>query len=186
MNMKNTILLLSVIIISLSNIDAQNNRNNQIDSVSNSINIGPMGDIFILQYGKKISDKDVLIFGVSYTNPAILNVIQYPGTEQIYTLELGYRRYIWRGLHAEFQLDPQYFLCTDTVENKDYNGFGLTPELRFGYRFDFRIAKVPFHFNIQWFAGYHIINPKPKSFQVVDGGSFYFSPIPMFFFGIKF
>lgn len=162
------------------NLFAQNN------DFGNSINIGPMGDIYIIQYGKKICDKNELILGASYTNPAILNVIQYPGKEQIYTMELGFRHYFWKNLHAEIQLDPQYFLCKDTIENKDYNGFGLTPEIRFGYRFDFKIAKIPFHLNIQWFAGYHIINPKPKSFQDVDGGSFYISPIPMFFLGVKF
>ena len=158
----------------------------QIRTLKKAIGIGPMGDIFIIQFGQKISMKDELIIGASYTNPAILNVIQYPGTEEIFTLELGYRRYFWKNLHFELQFDPQYFNCRDTSENKTYKRFGLTPEIRFGYRFDFKIKTIPLFFNLQWFAGYHIINPKPKSFQDVDGGSFYISPIPMFFLGYRF
>ena len=175
-----------LLVVNIQIVSAQPRDVDRNEDKLNSINIGPMGDIFILQYSRLFSEKNEFVVGASYTNPAILNIIQYPGTAQIYTLELGYRRYLWRNLHAEFQLDPQYFFCTDTLENKDYNGFGLTPEIRLGYRFDFRIARIPFHLNIQWFAGYHIINPKPKSFQEVDGGSFYISPIPMLFLGVKF
>lgn len=152
----------------------------------NSINISPMGDIFILQYNRMFAEKNELIIGASYTNPAVLDLIQYPGSEQIFTMELGCRRYLWKNLHAELQIDPQYFICRDTNENKDYNGFGLTPEIRIGYRFEFKVAKVPLCLNLQWFAGYHVVNPKPQSFQDVDGGSLYYSPIPMLFLGLKF
>lgn len=186
MNLKMMLALIILIVLSIQNLSAQQNDTIKKLDIVNSISIGPMGDIFIVQYGRKISETNELIVGVSYTNPAILNVIQYPGTEQIFTLELGYRRYLWRNLHAEIQIDPQFFNCKDSIENKTYNGFGLTPEIRFGYRFDFKIKKLPLFLNLQWFAGYHIINPKPKSFQDVDGGSFYISPIPMFFLGIRF
>jgi hypothetical protein len=81
------------------------------------------------------------------------------------------------------QIDPQYFLCYEEVERKDYNDFGLTAEMRFGYKFDF---KSEFFINLQFFGGYHIINPKPDSFKEVDGSSLYLSPIPMFFLGYKF
>ncbi len=179
-------ILVILFIFCVASVFAQPNDSLQINNLKRTIGIGPMGDIFIIQFGQKISIKDELIIGASYTNPVIINVIQYPGTEQIFTLELAYRRYLWKNLHLELQFDPQYFNCRDTVESKTYNGFGLTPEIRFGYRFDFKIKRIPLSFNLQWFAGYHLINPKPKSFQEVDGGSFYISPIPMFFFGYRF
>jgi hypothetical protein len=186
LNLKIILTLICLIFLNIQNLSAQlNDSIAKFDNV-NTINIGPMGDIFIIQYGRKISETNELIVGASYTNPEILNVIQYPGTEQIFTLELGYRIFLWRQLHAEIQIDPQYFYCKDTVENKTYNGFGLTPEIRFGYRFDFTIKKLPLFINLQWFAGYHLINPKPESFKELDGGSHYISPIPMFFLGIKF
>ncbi|MCK9558957.1 MAG: hypothetical protein PHC43_04975 [Candidatus Marinimicrobia bacterium] len=186
MNLIMRLALIALIIISIQNLSAQQKDTiKKIDKV-NAIAIGPMGDIFIVQYGRKISKTNELIVGASYTNPEILNVIKYPGTEQILTLELGYRKYLWRNLHAEIQIDPQYFNCKDTIENKTYNGFGLTPEIRLGYRFDFKIKKLPLFINLQWFAGYHLINPKPERFKKVDGGSLYISPIPMFFIGLKF
>ncbi|MBN2280791.1 MAG: hypothetical protein JXQ65_09430 [Candidatus Marinimicrobia bacterium] len=185
-NLKIKLVLLTLIVLNTLDLSAQHNDTiNKIDIV-NSIDFGPMGDIFIVQYGRKISETNELIVGVSYTNPKILNVIQYPGTEQILTLELGYRKYLWRNLHAEIQIDPQYFNCKDTIKNKTYNGFGLTPEIRYGYRFDFKIKKLPLFINLQWFVGYHLINPKPESFKKVDGGSLYISPIPMFFLGLRF
>lgn len=179
-------LIILIILSSLQDLSAQQNDTTVKAGRLNSFDISPMGNIFIVQYGRKISKNSELILGTSYTNPAILNVIQYPGTEQIFTLELGYRRYFWRNLHAEIQIDPQYFNCEDTTENKIYNGFGLTPEIRMGYRFDFSIRKTSLFLNLQWFAGYHLINPKPESFKDIDGGSFYISPIPMFFLGIRF
>jgi len=182
--MKQIIFTITLLFVFISAYAQQ--KENIAESKNNSISLGPMGDIFIAQYGRKITAKDEFIIGASYTNPDILKMIEYPGTEQIYTLELGYRRYLWRNLNVEIQLDPQYFQCVDLVENKEYNGFGLTPEVRFGYRFDFNVAQIPFFINLQWFAGYHLINPKPQSFQDIDGGSFYVSPIPMFFLGFKF
>ena len=155
-------------------------------NLQHSVSIGPLGDIFILQYSHLLLNNDEFIIGASYTNPGILNMIKYPGNEEIYTLELGYRKYLYKGLNIEIQLDPQYFLCHYTVENKNYNGFGLTTEIRFGYRLDFKISNLLFFINGQFFGGYHLINPKPRAFQEIDGGSYYISPIPMVFLGIKF
>lgn len=183
---KKKLFLLLLFAVSVQSLSAQVNDSVNKAELKNFVDVGPMGDIFIVQYGRALSESAEFVVGASYTNPAVLGVIKYPGTEEIYTLELGYRRYLWKNLHGELQLDPQYFICVDTTENKSYKGFGLTTEIRLGYRFDFNIKEVPFFVNLQWFAGYHIVNPKPESFQEVDGGSFYISPIPMFFLGARF
>lgn len=180
------LILIVLILLNAHITGAQSTESVPISDQKNLLALGPMGDIFIFQYSRNLATNAEFVTGVSYTNPAILNVIRYPGTEQIFTIELGYRKYLWRNLHVEIQIDPQYFDCTDTVEHKAYRGLGLTPELRLGYRFDFRLFHRPLFFNLQWFAGYHLINPKPKSFRDVDGGSGYLSPVPMFFLGIKF
>ncbi len=183
-----TCLIFTIIFnFSLCIVNAQQNDSLVIPKqFKHSFDIGPMGDIFILQYGYTFSRNNEIIVGLSYTNPSVLKAIKYPGYEEILTLELGYRRYLWKHLHAEIQLDPQYFKCQDTIANKIYHGFGITTEIRFGYRFDFEIAQIPFFLNLQLFSGFHIINPKPKSFQNIDKGSMYISPIPMFFLGYKF
>ena len=152
----------------------------------NSLEIGPDYDIYFIQFCRKFSSRDEIVLGVSYLNSSIGNLLGYPGDEQLYALELGYRRYLWRNLHLEFQILPQYVTCNDTIVQKSYNGFGLASEIRLGYLFNFNISEVPFYINFQWFCGYYLCNPKPQSFIEVDGGSFYISPIPMFLVGIRF
>jgi len=127
-----------------------------------------------------------IVLGVSYLNSSIGNLLRYPGGEQLYVLELGYRKYLWRNLHLELQILPQYVTCNDTIAQKSYSEFGLASEIRLGYLFNFDIFDVPFYVNCQWFCGYYLYNPKPQSFVEVDGGSFYISPVPMFLIGIKF
>lgn len=151
-----------------------------------SLEIGPDYDIYFIQFCRKISSRDEIVLGVSYLNSSIGNLLGYPGDEQLYALELGYRRYLWRNLHVEFQILPQYVTCNDTIAQKSYSGFGLASEIRFGYLFNFNIFDVPFYINFQWFCGYYLCNPKPQSFIEVDGGSFYISPVPMFLAGIRF
>lgn len=152
----------------------------------NSLEIGPDYDIYFIQFCRKFSSRDEIILGGCYLNSSIGNILGYPGDEQLYALELGYRRYLWRNLHLELQVLPQYVTCNDTIAQKSSNGFGLASEIRLGYLFDFNIFDIPFYINFQWFCGYYLYNPKPQSFIEVDGGPFYISPIPMFLVGIRF
>ena len=152
----------------------------------NSLEIGPDYDIYFIQFCRKFSSRDEIVLGVSYLNSSIGNLLGYPGNEKLYALEFGYRRYLWRNLHMEFQILPQYVTCKDTIVQKSYNGFGLASEIRLGYLFNFNIFDIPFYINFQWFCGYYLCNPKPQSFIEVDGGAFYISPVPMFLLGTKF
>lgn len=86
------------------NIDNQNLRKQVSDSISladgflNSIDTGSDGDIYFIHYCRKLTRKNELNIGFSYYNPSILNMIEYPGIMQSYTLEFGFRRYLWRNL----------------------------------------------------------------------------------------
>lgn len=164
-------------------------ENEQVETITTpkrSIELGPMGDIYMLQFTQTLKPRNELVLGVGYLNTAILSLIEYPGINQIYFGEVGYRHFLWRNLNIEAQLLPQYAHCNDTISNKVTQGFGLTGEIRMGYRFEFNIGKLPSFVHLQWFMGYPFINPRPQSFIDVDGGEFYISPIPMFFWGVKF
>ena len=164
----------------------QTNRVAKNNEYRNSLEIGPDYDIYFIQFCRKFSSRDESILGVSYLNSSIGNLLGYPGDEQLYALELGYRKYLWRNLHLEFQILPQYVTCYDNIIQKSYNEFGLASEIRLGYLFNFDIFDIPFYINLQWFCGYYLYNPKPQSFIEVDEGSSYISPVPMFLIGIKF
>lgn len=152
----------------------------------NAIELGPDLDIYFLRFARMVSPKDELAIGAIYHNTDIMDMIAYPGSVEAFALEAGYRRYLWRGLHAEAALLPQYTICRDTAGEELSSGLGVAVEARLGYRFAFRLAGVDWLFNLQFFAGYRLIDPKPASFVEVDGGAFYVSPVPMFMLGFRF
>lgn len=82
---------------------------------------------------------------------------------------VGYRRYLWRNLHIEYQLMPMWDKFYDDNEDKTYPvGFDLCNEFRLGYAFDFNIRKVLFFLNEQWpfgFALYSDPKGKPESLK---------------------
>lgn len=61
------------------------------------------------------------------------------GQANAQTLLLGYRQFIWRGLHAEVELWPAYNPFESSVDGKTYSGFELWVSARVGYRFDFKV-----------------------------------------------
>lgn len=54
----------------------------------NSLEIGPDYDIYFIQFCRKFSSRDEIVLGVSYLNSSIGNLLEYPGDEQLYALEL--------------------------------------------------------------------------------------------------
>ena len=58
------------------------------------------------------------------------------GRSHAQTLLLGYRQYIWKGLHAEVELWPAYNPFRSSVDGKTYRGVELWMSVRAGYRFD--------------------------------------------------
>ena len=52
-------------------------------------------------------------------------------------LNIGYRHYFWRGLHAELALYPSFVReVNNKIDGQDYEGFAMTTEFYTGYRFD--------------------------------------------------
>ncbi len=155
------------------------------DPLSGAVELFTLGDIYLVQYERLINGFDALILGAIYQNTKLLPLIDYPGSEQHLALEIGYRRYLWRGLHAEIQINPQYVECFGESGGLLASGFGLVFELRLGYRFDFNLGRLPLLVNLQFFGGWRAVNPKPQSFVDVDGGDFYLSPVPMILVGLR-
>ena len=62
-----------------------------------------------------------------------------------HTLLLGYRQFIWKGLHVELQAWPTYDRFQSYVDGRIYPGFELWCEAYAGYRFDFQLAGTTFY-----------------------------------------
>ncbi|MFH0901601.1 MAG: hypothetical protein V2A73_13315 [Pseudomonadota bacterium] len=65
-----------------------------------------------------------------------------PGQAEAYTLLMGYRQFIWKGLHAEVMLFPAYNRFHSHVDNKVYSGPELWVESYVGYTFRIEVGGV--------------------------------------------
>jgi hypothetical protein len=73
-----------------------------------------------------------------------VGVLVRPGVEdenaetfREFGLNLGYRQYVWRRAHFELALYPSWAMEEgNKVDGNDYQGFALTTEAYYGYRFD--------------------------------------------------
>ncbi len=145
--------------------------------------ISPLFNIWALHYKYKLTEKDELITGFSYMN------IQFNGVGESNSpaLILGYRRYLWKNLHIEYEIWPAYDNFYEANENKYYPGFDLWNEFRLGYLFDFKVAKIPCFINVQWPFGFGLYaSNKPDSFWDLNKENKYFYFPPLFFLGVKF
>jgi len=148
--------------------------------------MSPMFKIYAIHYGRRLSQSSELIVAPYYANIHYEDI----GNTDAPGFIVGYRRYLWRGLHIDYQLMPQWDHFYEKNENKTYPlGFDLWNEFRLGYVWDFRVAGVPAFINFQWplgFALYSDDSAKPESFKkhAREHPLFYFPP--MFFIGIRF
>lgn len=122
--------------------------------------ISPVFRIYAIQYGYMVTPKDELLVVPAYSN------INYEfGFLRAPTLALGYRRYLWKNLHLEYQLWPSYSYFYDYDEKKWYEGFDLWNEFRAGYSFDFELGGVPLYVVPQVLFGFGLYpGNKPESF----------------------
>jgi hypothetical protein len=143
--------------------------------------LSPIIDIWAVQFGRRFGERNELLLGGAFAN------IGYDrGRSHAPTAILGYRRYLWRGLHLEYQLWPSYNWYFENVEKKYYRGFELWNELRPGYTIDFHIAGHPVFVNLQYLIGDALYGGnKPASFrQQADAeGTF---TTPMVFLGWRY
>jgi hypothetical protein len=145
--------------------------------------VSPFIRIYAAQYARRLTDRDELILGGAYAN------IKYDdGQSHAPTAIIGYRRYVWRKAHVEYQLWPSYNWYWEENEEKYYPGAELWNEFRFGYTFDFHIRRTPWFVNVQYLVGWGLYGDesKPQSWkdQVAREGEVF--QAPMFFMGWRF
>lgn len=76
-----------------------------------------------------------LVLGV-FLRPNVEHDIVEEIDEYLFTI--GYRQYLWRGLHLEGQVDLGYAWGTrNRIDGRDHNNFAMLVEGHAGYRFDF-------------------------------------------------
>jgi hypothetical protein len=161
--------------------------------------MSPMFHIYAVQYAYHFDEKNVLIAGLSYADipqkpaeemqPSWMDVVITPntmtkdiGVNHSWTLFVGYKRYVWNGLHLEYQLWPGYNAYWSNTEQKYYRGFDLWNEFRVGYTVDF--GNSPFYANLQYLIGFALVRGnKPADFG--EGGQPVFRA-PVVFIGWRF
>jgi hypothetical protein len=148
--------------------------------------LSPMFRIYAIQYSYRFAPNSEVIVGPYYANIHYEDI----GNTNAPGFIIGYRHYIWRSLHVEYQVIPQWDHFYEKNEDKTYPlGFDLWNELRLGYGWDFEVGNLPMYINLQWpfgFALYSDKSAKPESFKEhVRKDPFFYYP-PMIFLGIRF
>lgn len=148
--------------------------------------MSPVFKIYAIHFNYRFTKNSELIVGPYYAN------IQFEGLGHTNApgFIIGIRQYIWRNLHVDYQLMPQWDRYYDLNEDKVYpTGFDLWNEFRLGYAFNFQIKKFPMYINVQWPLGFILYSdPKGKSeaFKVHAQKQPYFYFPPLFFVGFRF
>lgn len=178
-------LLFTLIIISSDMINAQTINPKIPEELDESVDFSPLSpflNIYGVHYIRSLTEKDELIFGLSYMK------IPYDcGHTNSPALIFGYRRYIWKNLHLEYELWPCYDEFYEKYEDKYYKSFDIWNEFRIGYRLDFQVAEKPFYLNLQWPFGFGLYaSNKPDSFLAEEKEEPFFYFPPMFFVGMRF
>jgi hypothetical protein len=141
----------------------------------------PLIRIYAVQFARRVTERDEILMGGAYTN------IKYDfGRSHAPTAIIGYRRYVWRHVHLEYQLWPSYNWFYETNERRYYNGAELWNEFRPGYTFDFRMGETPAFVNVQYLIGFGLYGGnKPQSFKDKASEEPVFTA-PMVFVGWRF
>lgn len=147
--------------------------------------MSPLMKIYAIHYCYRLGPRSETIFGPLYMR------IHYDdiGHTDAPGFIAGYRRYVWRTFHIDYQLMPGWDRFYEEKEKKRYEGFDLWNEFRFGYTWNFNFRQTPAFIHFQWplgFALYSDSHGKPESFKehARKHPVFYFPP--MFFMGIRF
>ncbi len=92
----------------------------------------PLSNIYLLQINYRLNEKHEVFFG-----PCFQNFKHESFTVNAYTLLLGYRYFIWKGLHVESEVYPAYNNIYSNVTQRHYPGIEMWGELKAGYQFNF-------------------------------------------------
>lgn len=143
----------------------------------------PLAGIWVAYYNRLVTKNDEIILGPYYAN-----IDMGMGTTNAPGFVVGYRRYLWKTLHIDYQLIPQWDRYHDDAEDKTYPlGLDLWNEFHLGYDLDFHPGRLPILLRAQWPLGWALYSdPKGKS-KAFKGqvDPIYWFP-PLFFVGIRF
>ena len=142
-------------------------------------------NIYAIHYCRRVTPRSETILGPLYARIPYEDI----GHTDAWGFIAGYRRYVWKSFHIDYQLMPMWDHFYEENEDKRYYGFDLWNEFRFGYTWDFAVKRTPAFVHFQWplgFALYSDPDGKPESFKdhAEEHPVFYFPP--MFFMGIRF
>jgi hypothetical protein len=145
--------------------------------------VSPFIRIYAVQFARRFGDRNELLLGGAYTN------IKYDhGQSHAPGGIVGYRRYLWKKAHIEYQLWPSYNWYYEEQEQRYYEGAELWNEFRPGYTFDFRVGSTAMFMNVQYLIGFGLYGEasKPPSWkdQVDEEGKVFAAP--MVFLGWRF
>jgi hypothetical protein len=143
----------------------------------------PFIHIYAAQYARRLGARNELLLGFAYAN------IEYDqGRSHAPTAIVGYRRYLWKKTHIEYQLWSSYNWYYENVEQRYYNGAELWNEFRPGYTFDFRVAGRPVFINAQYLIGFGLYGDesKPQSWKDQRDAEGELFMMPMVFMGWRF
>lgn len=148
--------------------------------------LSPVIRIWAVHYTYRINPSSEIIAGPLYMNIPYENI----GHTDAPGFIIGYRHYIWKNLHIDYQLMPAWDRYYDERQNKKFQtGFDLWNEFRLGYSWDFNIGNLPCFLNVQWpfgFALYSDPDAKPQAFKdKAKNNPFFYFP-PLFFVGVRF
>lgn len=191
--MKACIPILFILIFTSSIAFSQETSHSSSEILKHSIETSPFSPllqmankgIWAIKYEYALTPRDELKLGLAY-----MNLHFDEGITNSPALILGYRKYIYKQLYAEYELWPAYDAFYEKHEDTYYKGFDLWNEARIGYQFLFRIKNYQLFLNIAWPFGFGLYSSnKPDSFYERQNQSFsekYFYHFPLIFIGAKF
>ena len=135
--------------------------------------VDPFLSSYFLRYLLRVSPQDELSIGFSYTGRTnALFGAAYPGSFQFFAPSLGYRRYLWRAMYAEYVLFPGLAIYNDTGAAASYSSFELWNEFHVGYRFEMQVGRIWLTISPEVIAAFpDIRSNEPRSFRTVDEAS---------------
>lgn len=143
--------------------------------------VSPFIRIYAVQYAYRFTRSDELVVG-----PAYMNIHYDFGETRAPAIILGYRRYLWRELHLEYQIWPVYDWFWESRERKTYRSFDLWNEARLGYRFAIDVGGLDLFVTPQFAFGFGLYaSNKPESFKAAERENRWFYA-PLVFTGISF
>jgi hypothetical protein len=184
-------LLLSIISVAIY---AQNDTIfSKSAELKHSISTDPLLPLFnsfaiLFEYNK--TEKSSFIAGLWYgkSTETYPKMLEYPGYAVNISPIFAYRYYVWRNLHAEYQLYPGFTKYYEKNEGIFYRSFNLFNEFRVGYKFNFQFQELPLMLNLQFPVGFTLYDSnEPETFtEIRRQDPVFYIFYPNFYLGIRF